>query len=98
MKADWIAQITSDVARLGTKKEADAVVVSSLTPQAALLRKLADEVKGKTVEGDWDVKPHPLLVQAAPTRAQFDAEDTAPVCIMRNPIAGKQVCGVFCCC
>jgi hypothetical protein len=66
-------------------------LVSELTPQAKLLAEMAKEAALKPVQGDWDIKPHPLLSPAAPTREQFDAEDTAPVVLMRNPIAGKQV-------
>jgi hypothetical protein len=86
-------RVTDDLSRLATRDQdgKDAHLVTELTPQAALLHKLAQEAGRKPVEGDWDIKPHPLLANAAPTRAQFDAEDTAPVCIMRNPIAGKQV-------
>lgn len=93
MKADFVAKITDDLSSLG--KDQNAVsqdhLVEELTPQARLLREMAKEAAVKPVEGDWDIKPHPLLAAAAPTREQFDAEETAPVVVMRNPIAGKQV-------
>ncbi|KAF8062072.1 hypothetical protein HT031_004332 [Scenedesmus sp. PABB004] len=38
----------------------------------------------------WSVAPHPRLVAAAPTRAQFDDPATSPVVVMRNPTAGEQ--------
>lgn len=91
MQADIVAKITNDLSKLATKDQDEAHLVTELTPQAKLLAQLAQDAKAKPVEGDWDIKPHALLVAAAPTREQFDAEDTAPVVIMRNPIAGKQV-------
>lgn len=68
---------------------ADATV-EELTPQARALAAMVEATRGVEVHSDHDIKPHPILAPAAPTRAQFDAEDTAPVVIMRNPIAGKQ--------
>jgi len=92
MKADFVARITDDLAKVGKDQNVqDDHVVSELTPQAKLLAEMAKEATAKPVEGDWDIKPHPLLAAAAPSREQFDAEGTAPVVIMRNPIAGKQV-------
>jgi hypothetical protein len=91
MKADIVAKITDDLARVGKDQNEKDHLVSELTPQAKLLREMAQKAASKPVEGDWDIQPHPLLAQAAPTREQFDAEDTAPVVIMRNPIAGQQV-------
>eukprot|EP00879_Flechtneria_rotunda_P006722 GHRR01007062.1.p1 GENE.GHRR01007062.1~~GHRR01007062.1.p1 ORF type:complete len:368 (+),score=129.92 GHRR01007062.1:238-1341(+) len=60
-----------------------------LTPQAAALARMAAEAKCRRDE-DWDIRPHPAIEAAAPTRDQFDEPGTAPVCIMRNPIAGDQ--------
>lgn len=92
MKADIVAKITDDLARVGKDQDGkEDHLVDELTPQAKLLREMAQQAADKPVEGDWDVRPHPLLAAAAPTREQFEAEDTAPVVIMRNPIAGKQV-------
>jgi hypothetical protein len=92
MKADFVAKVTDDLAKVGKDQDCKEHLVEELTPQARLLREMAQQAALKPVEGDWDIKPHPLLCAAAPTREQFDAEDTAPVVIMRNPIAGKQVC------
>lgn len=65
--------------------------VQYLTPQAAALARMAAEAKcGKRDEG-WDVRPHPILEPAAPSLQQFEEPGTAPVAVMRNPIAGKQV-------
>jgi hypothetical protein len=91
IKPDMVAKITDDLAQVGKDQDSSDHLVSELTPQARLLAEMAKEAALKPVEGDWDVKPHPLLSAAAPTREQFDAEDTAPVVLMRNPIAGKQV-------
>jgi hypothetical protein len=91
MKADFVAKVTDDLAKVGKDQDCKEHLVEELTPQARLLREMAQQAALKPVEGDWDIKPHPLLCAAAPTREQFDAEDTAPVVIMRNPIAGKQV-------
>lgn len=97
MKADLVARVTGDLASLKEQQQHDCDggdhLVTELSPQARLLRQLAEEASTKPVDGDWDIKPHPLLVAAAPTREQFDAEHTAPVVIMRNPIGGKQVSG-----
>lgn len=94
MKADLVAKIKDDLSRHHKDQDLGQTedhVVTELTPQAKLLAEMAKQAATKTVEGDWDVKPHPLLLAAAPTREQFDAEATAPVVLMRNPIAGKQV-------
>eukprot|EP00775_Hariotina_reticulata_P007980 gene7980-8178_t len=64
--------------------------VSELTPQAKLMARVAAQAE-RTIQGDWDVPPHPLLEKGTPTRQQFDDPDTTPVVIMRNPIAGPQV-------
>lgn len=91
MKADFVAKITDDLAKMGKDQDQDSGLVSELTPQARLLAEMAKQAAVKPIEGDWDIKPHPLIAAAAPTREQFDAEDTAPVVVMRNPIAGHQV-------
>lgn len=91
MKVDIVAEITDDLAQVGKDQDSNDHLVSELTPQAKLLAQMAQEAALKPIEGDWDIKPHPLLSPAAPTREQFDAEETAPVVLMRNPIAGKQV-------
>lgn len=92
MKADIVAKITDDLSQVAKDQDGkEDHLVSELTPHARLLREMAQQAADRPVEGDWDIKPHPLLAAAAPTREQFDAEQTAPVVIMRNPIAGKQV-------
>lgn len=92
-----MAKITDDLSHVAKDQDVrEDHLVSELTPQARLLREMAQQAADKPVEGDWDIKPHPLLAPAAPTREQFDAEQTAPVVIMRNPIAGKQVRDRFC--
>jgi hypothetical protein len=69
---------------------ADSTQVAALTPQADALARMASSISSCRREEGWDVRPHPVLEAAAPSRAQFDTPATAPVVVMRNPIAGPQ--------
>lgn len=67
----------------------DQIVCSA--SHAAALARVGSSAQCGDRDAGWDIRPHPILEAAAPTLQQFEHPDTAPVAIMRNPVAGKQV-------
>lgn len=83
-----VDDIVKDVHKLNIDVDSN---VRYLTPQAAALARMAAQATCGNRDEGWDIRPHPMLEAAGPSREQFDQPGTSPVVVMRNPIAGKQV-------
>lgn len=83
-----IADVVKGADHLPVKLDSN---VHYLTPQAAALARMAAEATCGTRDEGWDIRPHPMLEAAGPSLDQFEQPSTAPVAVMRNPVAGRQV-------